>query len=182
MGGSRKLNFHCAQWHLPIFCKNMSVLGILATSPNALPFLRSVFSLSLIFLKLSQGTRIPPIPGLLPVSESLQGRQTSHFQMLAASTLVVLVTYFPFVQQRLMSASTTQGALGRCTNGLCSSLKSSVCRLPECSSWLCLLPAGLAPAAFRPEAPALDSCVNHWRNSAWGLRFYKHSPSHFPFS
>ena len=62
MGGSRKLNFHCAQWHLPIFCKNMSVLGILATSPNALPFLRSVFSLSLIFLKLSQGTRIPPQP------------------------------------------------------------------------------------------------------------------------
>ena len=124
----------------------------------------------------------PPIPGLLPVGESLQGRQTSHFQMLAASTLVVLVTYFPFVQQRLMSASTTQGALGRCSDGLCPSLKSSVCHLPKCSSRLCLLPAGLAPAAFRPVAPALDSCVNHWRHSAWGLRFYKHSPSYFPVS
>lgn len=133
MGGSRKLSCHYTQSHLLIFCKNMSILEIGLQHP--MPYHLLLFSALLLtqpHFPENTPKETDPLSSLDSCqSASLQGKQTSHFQMLTAITLVMPVTFSLFAHQKLMSAWHCAKCFGKIHRQTLP-LRSSTCNRLKC--------------------------------------------------
>ena len=109
MGCSRKLSFHNAQWHLLIFCTNTWGFQLYHPVPCS-SFFRSVtINNSAHFPEnnLQELDRFPPHP-YISAGPHVCKEKVTHFQV--ATAVRTDSAFSPFLQQKLMRASTVQGA------------------------------------------------------------------------